>query len=160
MAVSILATSLLILLVSSLVWARRWLWSGAAIESLLLIYGWEMEGRILPYIPLWTVLSTLNVIYAVCSTSWLLHILFSMACWPLLFITCLSQFPSVSDLARRSLRKALREYPSHFIRDKIALFNLPALEIDTDVDGLMVIRGITISLSSLTLVAHGIEVGS
>ena len=40
-----------------------------------------------------------------------------------------------------------------------ALFTLPALEIDQDVDGLLVIRGITISLSSLTIVAHGIELG-
>ncbi|KJX94842.1 hypothetical protein TI39_contig4155g00003 [Zymoseptoria brevis] len=159
MAVSALTTSLMILLFSSLAWARRWFWSGAAIESLLLIYGWETGQRILPYIPLWTVLSTLNVIYAVCSTSWLLHVFFSVACWPLLFITCLSQFPIVSDLARRTLRKTLREYPSHFIRDKIALFNLPALEIDTDVDGLMVIRAVTFSLSSLSLVAHGIEIG-
>ncbi|KAK4610571.1 hypothetical protein CLAFUW4_14003 [Fulvia fulva] len=42
---------------------------------------------------------------------------------------------------------------------RIALFNLPALEIDTDVDGLFVIRGVTFSLSSFTLVAHGIELG-
>lgn len=61
--------------------------------------------------------------------------------------------------ARRALRKVLKEYGSHFVKDKIALFNLPALEIDTEVDGLMVIRGVTLSLSSLTLVAHGVEVG-
>lgn len=46
-----------------------------------------------------------------------------------------------------------------FLDDKIALFDIPALEIDTEVDGLLVIRGATISLSTLTLVAHGIEVG-
>lgn len=43
--------------------------------------------------------------------------------------------------------------------DKIALFDIPALEIDTEVDGLMVIRAVTFSLSTLTLVAHGVEVG-
>ncbi|KAK3717651.1 hypothetical protein LTR37_005718 [Vermiconidia calcicola] len=59
--------------------------------------------------------------------------------------------------ARRNLRRWLRQL--HFTRDKIALFNLPALEIDTDVNGLFVIRGVTISLSSLSLVAHGIELG-
>jgi hypothetical protein len=58
---------------------------------------------------------------------------------------------------RKGLRKVLKQLS--FINDKIALFNLPALEIDTEVDGLMVVRGVTISLSSLTIIAHGIEVG-
>jgi hypothetical protein len=62
-------------------------------------------------------------------------------------------------MARRGLRKVLGGQP-HLIRDKLALFNLPALEIDTDVDGLLVIRGITISFSTLTLIAHGIELGT
>ena len=61
-------------------------------------------------------------------------------------------------MARRGLRKLLGGQPL-FIRDKLALFNLPALEIDTDVDGLFVIRGVTMSFSTLTLVAHGIELG-
>jgi hypothetical protein len=47
----------------------------------------------------------------------------------------------------------------HFIDDKIAFFDIPALEIDTDVDGLMVLRGITFSLSTLSFVVHGVEVG-
>jgi hypothetical protein len=58
---------------------------------------------------------------------------------------------------RRKLRALLREL--HFIDDKIAFFNIPALEIDTDVDGLMVLRGITFSLSTLSFVVHGVEVG-
>jgi hypothetical protein len=47
----------------------------------------------------------------------------------------------------------------HFINDQIAFFDLPALEIDTEVKGLFVIRGVTLSLSTLTLVAHGVEAG-
>jgi hypothetical protein len=47
----------------------------------------------------------------------------------------------------------------HFIDDKIAFFNIPALEIDTEVDSLMVLCGITFSLSTLSLVVHGVEVG-
>jgi hypothetical protein len=47
----------------------------------------------------------------------------------------------------------------HFVNEHIALFDIPALEIDVDVEGLMVIRGMTISLSTLTVTAHGIEVG-
>lgn len=62
-------------------------------------------------------------------------------------------------MARRGLRKVLGGQP-HLIRDKLALFNLPALEIDTDVDGLFVIRGMTISFSTLTLTVHGIELGT
>jgi len=58
---------------------------------------------------------------------------------------------------RRKLRALLKEL--HFIDDKIAFFNIPALEIDTDVDGLMVLRGITFSLSTLSFVVHGVEVG-
>ncbi|KAJ4421171.1 hypothetical protein N0V82_003936 [Gnomoniopsis sp. IMI 355080] len=60
-------------------------------------------------------------------------------------------------MARRLLRRLLRQL--HFIDDKIAFFNIPALEIDTDVDGLMVLRGITFSLSTLSFVVHGVEVG-
>ncbi|KAJ3495255.1 hypothetical protein NLG97_g3525 [Lecanicillium saksenae] len=47
----------------------------------------------------------------------------------------------------------------HFVDDKIALFDIPALEIDTEVDGLLVLRGITISLSTLSFTVHGVEVG-
>lgn len=73
-------------------------------------------------------------------------------------MACLFQFDAPGRLARRSLRKTfLREL--HFINDQIAFFDLPALEIDTEVKGLFCIRGVTLSLSTLTLVAHGIEAG-
>jgi len=103
------------------------------------------------------VLATLNLIYALCSTSWLLFGVFVIVCYPTIGITSLMQFNLVANLARKNLRKVLKQL--HFTRDKIALFNLPALEIDTDLDGLLVIRGVTISLSRLTIVAHGIELG-
>lgn len=109
--------------------------------------------------PLWTLLATFNLIYAICSTSWLLHGAFTALCWVFVCLTGLFQSPSVAHYARKTLRKALGSHP-HFIKDKIALFNLPALEIDTEVDGLMVMRGVTISLSSLSLVVHGIELGT
>jgi len=47
----------------------------------------------------------------------------------------------------------------HLIDDKIAFSDIPALEIDTDVDGLFVMRGIAFSLSTLSFVVHGVEVG-
>ncbi|KAK5098512.1 hypothetical protein LTR70_002725 [Exophiala xenobiotica] len=153
----LLATPLTLLLVLTTSWARRWLFSGCAVESLLILFDSTTKSRTFPAIPLWTLLSSFNLIYAVASTSWLLYALFSAACWPSVFLTCLLQFQLAADFARKNLRTLLRDL--HFTRDRIALFNLPALEIDTEVAGLMVIRGITLSLSNLTLVAHGIEVG-
>lgn len=63
----------------------------------------------------------------------------------------------VGDRVRRGLRRILKDL--QFIDDKIAFFDIPALEIDTEVDGLMVLRGITFSLSTLSFVVHGVEVG-
>lgn len=72
-------------------------------------------------------------------------------------MTCIFQFAFASDFARRNLRRLLKEL--HFIDDKIAFFEIPALEIDTEVDGLLVVRGITFSISTLSFVAHAVEVG-
>ena len=84
--------------------------------------------------------------------------MFGAFCWPTILLACLFQFDAPGALARRLLRKTfLRDL--HFINDQIAFFDLPALEIDTEVKGLFVIRGVTLSLSTMTLVAHGIEAG-
>ncbi|KAK5714622.1 hypothetical protein LTR15_010804 [Elasticomyces elasticus] len=157
LALPLLLTSIVAVLVAGTDWAQRWLFSGCAIESLLVIYGAGRGSRIFSDVPLWTLLATGNLLYAIASTSWLLYGIFSTLCYPTIAITCLIQFDSVATFARKNLRKILKQL--HFTRDKIALFNLPALEIDTDVHGLMVIRGITISLSRLTIVAHGVELG-
>lgn len=154
----ILASALVVLLLATVSWSRSWTFSGAGIESLLLIYGYSQQKRILASIPLWTLLATLNLIYAICSTSWLLNGLFVLAIYPFVLLTCLNQFRRAANMARSGLRRILGSQP-HFVKDKLAMFNLPALEIDTEVDGLFVIRGITMSFSSLTLVAHGIELG-
>ena len=154
----ILASAAVVLLLATVSWSRRWTYSGAGVESLLLIYGYGQQKRILASIPLWTLLATLNLAYAICSTSWLLHGLFMVAIYPFIILTCLNQFPRAANLARSGLRKVLGSQP-HFVNDKLGLFDLPALEIDTTVDGLFVIRGITMSFSTMTLVAHGIELG-
>ena len=152
-----MAASALVMLLACVSWSRRWALSGAAIETFVIILGSGNGYRIFPAIPLWTLLATLNLVYAICSTSWLLYGMFTAACYPWILVTCLFQFAQAADLARRGLRKTLGEL--HFTRDKIALFNLPALEIDVDVYGLLVLRGVTISLSTLTIVVHGIELG-
>jgi hypothetical protein len=58
---------------------------------------------------------------------------------------------------RRLLRRGLKE--CHFVDDKIAFFDIPALEIDNEVDGLIALRGVTFEVSSLSFVVHGVEVG-
>ena len=99
----------------------------------------------------------LNLVYAVAATSWLLYWFFFAGCYQALLISSIFQYDAAANLMRKALRKGLGSLD--YISDKVAFFNLPALEIDTEVDGLMVIRGLTISLSSLTIIAHGIEVG-
>ena len=153
----LLATALVALLVATLDWPRRWLSSGCAFESLIIVYGEGFGTRIFKRVPLWTLLTSLNLAYAICSTSWLLFAVFAMITYPCIGCTCLFQFTFVANAARKGLRRVLKQL--HFTRDKIALFNLPALEINTDVDGLLVVRGLTLELSSLTVVAHGIELG-
>ncbi|KAK1914738.1 hypothetical protein P3342_010727 [Pyrenophora teres f. teres] len=132
------------------------LWAPQVVYAVLL--GEAYGHRILPFAPVWTIFTTVNLVYAVCATSWLLYWVFSACCWPILIITCLFQFEAPAALARRTLRKTfLRDL--HFINDQIAFFDLPALEIDTEVKGLFVIRGVTLSISTMTLVAHGVEAG-
>lgn len=145
------------LLVALYPWGTGWLISGTPALTFSILLGASQGYRVLPFIPIWVLLAAINVIYAIAGTSWLLHGVFTVLCWPTILITCLFQFDATARLARRSLRKLLLQLS--FVNDKIALFDVPALEIDTDVDGLMVIRGITLSLSTLTVVAHGIEVG-
>ena len=45
-----------------------------------------------------------------------------------------------------------------FIEGRIGGFDVPGLEIDTEVDGLMVVRGMTLRLSEMSLVVYGVEV--
>ncbi|USP76383.1 hypothetical protein yc1106_03657 [Curvularia clavata] len=139
-------------------WSLRWVVSGAPVLVYAILLGEAYGHRILPFVPVWTIFATVNLVYAVCATSWLLYWIFLGCCWPTLVVICLYQFGAAAALVRRTLRKTfLRDL--HFINDQIAFFDLPALEIDTEVKGLFVIRGVTLSLSTMTLVAHGVEVG-
>lgn len=123
-----------------------------------ILLGEAYGHRILPFVPVWSIFATVNLVYVVCSTSWLLYWVFAACCWPVILIASLYEFDAPGKLARRILRKTfLRDL--HFINDQIAFFDLPALEIDTEVKGLFVVRGVTLSLSTMTLVAHGVEAG-
>ncbi|KAF2739786.1 hypothetical protein EJ04DRAFT_606464 [Polyplosphaeria fusca] len=138
-------------------WPLRWILSGAPVLFYTILLGQSQRRRVLPHVPLWTIFSTLNLVYALCATSWLFYWVFFALCYPAIIIACLFQFDYAAGKARSIFRALLRDL--HFINDKIAFFNLPALEIDTDVSGLFHIRGLTFSLSTFTAVAHGVEVG-
>ncbi|KFY21906.1 hypothetical protein V493_06997 [Pseudogymnoascus sp. VKM F-4281 (FW-2241)] len=138
-------------------WPRRWLLSGAPVLQFFILHGNSRGDRILPLTGLWSMFTTLHLIYAIASTSWLLYWVFAVLCYLSIFFTCLFQYEIVGNFVRKKLRFLLKQL--HFIDDKIAFFHIPALEIDTDVDGLMVLRGITFSLSTLSFTVHGVEVG-
>lgn len=146
-----------LVLLAGFEWPRRWLISGAPILTYSVLLGAEQDTRFLPYIPLWPFFTTLHLLYCIAATSWLLYWAFAAMCYALIFFSCLFQFDFAGRFVRRRLRGLLKG--SHLINDKLALFNLPALDIDTEVDGLFVIRGVVVSLSSLKIVAHGVEVG-
>ncbi|KAH7402129.1 hypothetical protein DE146DRAFT_652504 [Phaeosphaeria sp. MPI-PUGE-AT-0046c] len=142
----------------SMSWPLRWTISGAPTLLYTILLGEAYGYRILPYVPIWTIFATINFIYLVCSTSWLLYWVFAACCWPTTLIASHFQFDAPGRFTRRILRKTfLRNL--HFNNDQIAFFDLPALEIDTEVKGLFVVRGVTLSLSTMTLVAHGVEAG-
>ena len=137
---------------------RRWLFSGSAMESVLLIHGSVSGSRILQSVPLWTLLASLNLTYALLSKSRLLYSFFAALCWPSVVLTCIFQFEFASAFTRRRLRRLLTSW--HFTKDKVAFFNLPALELDIGTDGLVAIRGLTVAYNDLSLEAHGIELSA
>ncbi|OBT68763.1 hypothetical protein VE03_02058 [Pseudogymnoascus sp. 23342-1-I1] len=145
------------LLVALQQWPRRWLFSGAPVLQFFILHGNSRGDRILPLTGLWSMFTTLHLIYAIASTSWLLYWVFAVLCYMSIFVTCLFQYQMVGDFVRKKSRFLLKQL--HFIDDKIAFFHIPALEIDTEVDGLMVLRGITFSLSTLSFTINGVEVG-
>ena len=134
-------------------WVRGWLTSGCAVESLLLLTGPTEHWTVSRY----TLLAGLNAAYFLASTSWLFHLAFAAVCWPLVVVTCIVQYATVSSFTRNRLRSWLKLM--HFYRDKVAFFYLPSLVIDTELDGLVTIRGITFSILDMTIELHGIEVG-
>ncbi|KAJ1323361.1 hypothetical protein MN608_11510 [Microdochium nivale] len=137
---------------------RPWLSSGTPVFAFAVLLGESHHHRVFSSVPAWALVAAITLAYAVCSTSWLLYLVFTASCWPTILVISLYQFDVTGRLARTLLRRFfLRNL--HFINDQIGLFNIPALEIDTDVKGLFVVRAVTLSISTMTLVAHGVETG-
>lgn len=135
------------------VYVRSWLLSGSAVESLLLILGPSLHSDV----PSWVLVLCLNGIFAIASTSWLLHIVFASVCWPLVFATSITQHVLISRFTRGRLRSLLKQV--HFYRDKVAFFNFPVLIIDTGISGFVALHGVTLSLLTLTVECHAIDFG-
>ncbi|PNS15310.1 hypothetical protein CAC42_5481 [Sphaceloma murrayae] len=155
--IDLLFAALAVALLALFNWPWRWLISGAPLLSYSLLLGAVQGHRVLPFLPLWTMIALINLSYSVAATSWLLYWAYTAACCPALALTCVFQFSTASRFIRKRMRSVLRGL--QFANDTVAFFDLPALEIDVDVEGLMCVRGLSFSLSSLTLVAYGVEVG-
>lgn len=134
-------------------WIRSWLFSGSAVETLLLLFGPLLQT----VVPPWVLLLCLNAIYAVASTSWLLHIVFAVLCWPLVAATSIAQYVLISSFTRAKLRWLLHQM--HFYRDKVAFFSFPVLIIDADISGFVAVQGVTASLLNLSVEFHSIDIG-
>lgn len=155
---ALLAVLVVVLLSSSTTHSLAWLKSGAAIETLLITYSSFTNTRLGQSLPLLPTIASLNLLYAVASTSWLLYSLFAALCYPLAGLTVILVFPWASRTLTRWLGRLLKQ--SRIAGDKIVITNLPGLEFDPGVvSGLIVVRGLTLSLSDLRIEAYGIEAG-
>jgi hypothetical protein len=132
---------------------RTWLGSGSAVETLLLLFGPSPQT----VVPSWVPALCLNAIYAIASTSWLLSIVFTAVCWPLVLATSITQYVLISSFTRGQLRWLLHQM--HFYQDKVAFFSFPVLIIDTDISGFVAVHGVTASLLTLSIEFHSIDIG-
>ena len=156
--IEVLSAAVTACLVFAFPWARSWLYPRCGILSLLIVYGSTTRATAFRSTPPWTTLASLNLIYSITSTSWLQYRCFTAVCWPCIITTFLLLSPPASYMTRRVFRGLLTR--CHFIKDGIAAFNLPALHLDIKLQGLLVVRGWTFSVSTLTIEAHGIELGA
>lgn len=139
-------------------WAFYWLSSGCALESLLILFNPAGAETLQGDVSTGAFLLCLNTFYAVAATSWLLHIIFTAVCWPLVLATCIAQYAAISSFTRGKLRWLLNRL--HFFRDKVAFFDFPTLIIDAGLEGFVALQGLTISLLTLSLDFHGVEIST
>jgi len=132
-------------------WTNNWICSGSAIESLLLLFGPPLQADV----PSWVFVLGLNAIYAVASTSWLLHIIFASTCWFLVVATSIAQYAAISSFTRGRLRRLLHQV--HFHGDKVAFFDFPVLIIDSGISGFVAVHGVTVSLLTLSVEFHSLN---
>lgn len=138
-------------------WASRWWLSGTPFLIFVLLSGKIGALATSPKLLALSIIN-INIGYALCSTSWLFYDLFLISCYPIASVLAILSSRRLQRQCRKLLRLLLRNF--HFYEDKLAFFEIPALDIDDgDVPVLLVIRGFTFTLSTMTLVVHGVEVG-
>ncbi|KAK6541900.1 hypothetical protein TWF694_007677 [Orbilia ellipsospora] len=138
-------------------WSSRWWLSGIPLLCFLVLLGAHKSeipnthpAQRLPHI------AAILFIHLILSTSWLARYVLAILTWPFVAILAISNFTILQGFVRRFMRRLGRDM--HYFQDKIACFDLPALDIDVHVNGMMVIEGATFTLSTLTIEAHSIEV--
>ncbi|KAF3294398.1 hypothetical protein TWF132_003387 [Orbilia oligospora] len=138
-------------------WSKRWWISGVPLLCFLILYGASISKlpnthptQRLPYVV------GILIVYLIFSTSWLAHYALTIITWPVVAILATANFTFLQTVVRRSMRRLGRDM--HYFQNKIACFDLPALDIDVRANGMMVIEGLTFTVSTFTLEAHSIEV--
>ncbi|ORY86299.1 hypothetical protein BCR37DRAFT_385758 [Protomyces lactucae-debilis] len=138
-------------------WSLKWFISGTPFLIFVLLLG-QPDGLFKRPPVLSIIILSIQASYLICSTSWLLIKLYKGVCYPAIVIAAFMRITWLQLKLRESLRKVFASF--HIHGDKLAFFNFPALDIDDgDVPCLLVIKGVTFSLRTLTLQVHGVEVG-
>lgn len=138
-------------------WSIRWWISGVPLLCFLILYGASISRlpnthptQRLPHVVV------ILLVYLIFSTSWLAHYALTILIWPFVALLATANFTSLQAIIHRSMRRLGRDM--HCFQNKIACFGLPALDIDVQANGMMVIEGLTFTVSTFTLEAHSIEV--
>ncbi|KAJ6259670.1 hypothetical protein Dda_5308 [Drechslerella dactyloides] len=138
-------------------WSIRWCLSGIPLLCFLILLGADRSdlpdtapSQRVPHV------ATIIFVHLILSTSWLAYYLMAVLTWPLVAVLAVANSVVLQGVFRHSIKRIGRDL--HYFQDKIACFDLPALDIDVHVLGMMVIEGATFTLSTLTIEAHSIEV--
>ncbi|KAF3922739.1 hypothetical protein ABW21_db0207518 [Orbilia brochopaga] len=138
-------------------WSTRWFLSGIPLLCFLILIGAQPSDLLdtapsqrLPHV------AVVILVHLILSTSWLAYYLLAILTWPVVVVLSIANSVILQGLFRRFIKRIGRDL--HYFQDKIACFDLPALDIDVHILGMMVIEGATFTLSTLTIEAHSIEV--
>ncbi|OQO05864.1 hypothetical protein B0A48_09959 [Cryoendolithus antarcticus] len=135
-------------------WIRHWALSGAAVETVLLLYPLEFSPK------RWTLLACVNLAYLsllFLPHSRSLYRLVAAACWIFVIITAMLQAATVLWQVLYAAFPSLAEQVNVF-GDRLIVLDLPVLVLDFGVIGSAYVRGITGKLHELRLICHGIEI--
>ncbi|KAK6435331.1 hypothetical protein LTR95_008485 [Oleoguttula sp. CCFEE 5521] len=120
-------------------WIRHWAFSGAAAETVLLLYPLEFSPK------RWTLLACVNLAYLsplFLPRSWRLYHLFAVACWIFVIITAtLQAATALSQLLYATFPSLAKQV--HVFGGRLIVLDIPVLVLDFGVSGSAYVRGIT-----------------